>query len=178
MLNNPSIGETVEGSFFLGRFTPPNGSGPDSAIHARALVQGTDVKSTGLSIFAHDDRLFKVRATSSTLGETGITKVIGDLILRLAMSQSKVSYPHATLISPCKKPLSFEKDLTVKRYDVFGQINLALAIQQLSVAKSVADSVKKPWCRDIQSTSDFGVYRRNNHKSEYFVALNDSGFGA
>lgn len=178
MTNNPSIGEVVSGTFFLGRFTPPNAAGPNSALHARALVKGTNERATGLSVFAHNDWIVKVRATSKVLSDEEITAVIGKVISGLEMEASATTYPPVTLVQSCKKPMKFGKKPSLKAFDLVGQIVVGTSLMEVSVSREAADSPTSVWCRDEQSTSEHGIYRKDNAKSAYFVALSDSGTGA
>lgn len=178
MLNNPAIGRPVEGSFFLGRFSPPNGSGDGSALHARTMVEGAKARSTGLSVFAHNDWIVKLRATSNTLSDEELTVVMGRVLSQLKVSPSEVSYPPVTLVQPCKKPIKFGKGVAMKSYSGTGRLVVAMEMKELSVSQSGADDPINPWCRDTQSNRDYAIYRRDNSKSDYFLALSDGGFGA
>lgn len=178
MLNNPAIGNAVDGSFFLGRFTPPNGSGAGSALHARALVEGQGARSTALSIFAHNDWIVKLRATSSALSDDELTAVMARVLSELPMSQSETTYPPVTFIQPCEKPIKFEENLVTRRLDLFDAMSMALAVNEVSVTENLTDRGEEPWCRDTQSTSQYGLYREANSKRDYFMALSDAGLGA
>lgn len=178
MVNNPSIGGAVEGSFLLGRFTPPNGSGADSGLHARALLEGAQQNSTGLSIFAHDDWIVKLRATSNALSDTEITALIGEVLTALTMPASEARYPPVTLIEPCRSELKFGKNVEALRLDMTGQIMIGAVVQKVSLANMGADNPGKPWCRDPQSSLDYGVYREDNSKKGYLVTLSDGGVAA
>jgi hypothetical protein len=178
MVNNPSIGAAVDGSFFLGRFTPPNDSGADSGLHARALLEGAQQSSTGMSIFAHDDWIVKLRATSNALSESEITALMGEVLSGLTMPTSETSYSPVTLIEPCRSPLKFSKNVEALGLDMTGQIMIGAAVQKVSLASGAADNPGKPWCRDPQSSLDYGIYREDNSRSNYLVTLSDGGIAA
>lgn len=178
MLNNPSIGPAVEGTLFLGRFTPPNESGSQSALHARALVKGAIANSTGLSVFGHNDWIVKVRATSKSLSEDQVTRKIGAVIASLKMEPSVTQYPEVEFVTPCDKPMKFGKKPKLKAFDVVGQLIVGTTVTGVRIGDEAADSAEVDWCRDPQSTADYGIYRKNNSKSAYFIALSDGGIGA
>ncbi|MEM7688171.1 MAG: hypothetical protein AAF291_04045 [Pseudomonadota bacterium] len=178
MVNDPSVGTLAPGSYFLGRFTPPNASGDGAALHARALLEGGKARSTGLSIFAHNDWIVKLRATSQTLSDDQITSVMGKVLSKITMEPSETIYPSVTFVQPCKKPMKFGKGVAVKQYSGVGRVVVSLQMKEFTVAERGTDASTKPWCRDTQSTLDYAIYRRDNSKWDYFLALSDGGFGA
>jgi len=178
IVNNPRLGSVVEGQFFRGRFTPLNGSGIDSAFHAVTPLTGTQLKSTGVSIFAHDGWLVKVRASSSKVSDTELTNVIGKIISALNLGQSGATYPAVEFIENCEKSVKFNTEVKLQRLDGVGQLLASTLTDEITVADLGADDEKTQWCRDEQSRTEYGVYRRNDKKDPVIVALGDAGIVA
>lgn len=178
LIAKPKLGTPIEGQFFKGRFTPLNNSGTDSGFHAVTPLEGADLKATGVSLFAHDDWIIKIRASSSKLGDTEITQLIGAMISGFDLGASEATYPPVKFIEPCEKDLKLATKLKLQRFDLMGQIIFAPITEEISVARMGSDAAEKSWCRDRQSSTQVGIYRSGSGKDSYFAALGDSGVGA
>lgn len=178
LVTNPRLGNPVPGQLVVGRFTPLNDSGADSGFHAVTSLEGARMKATGVSLFAHDDWIIKIRASSSALGSAEITDLIGRVISGLGLGGSGVSYPPVTLIEPCEEDLEFATKLKLRQFDMMGQMLFPTIAGEISVAEKGRDAAGETWCRDRQSSAQVGIYRSGNGKDSYFAALGDSGIGA
>lgn len=178
MVSNSQLGRPVDGQFFRGRFTPLNGSGQDSAFHAVTPLEDSSLKATGLSLFAHDDWLIKIRASSSKYSDTELTGIIGKVISALNIEESKKTYPPVEFIEDCEEPAKFETEVQLQQMDLMGQLLISSVISDVSVAEMGADDGDSEWCRDATSRVEYGVYRRNGDKGSVVVALGDSGVNA
>jgi hypothetical protein len=178
MLGNPAMGSPVGGQLFMGRFTPINSSGEDSGFHAVTSLEGANVRATGMSMFAHDDWLIKVRASSSRLDEAGITEAIGSVISGFKLGESEEKYPTVEFIEPCEKGLKFAKKIKLTQLDLIGQLMFVPLTEHITVASKGKDTAKNSWCRDPQSTLEVGIYRSGNDNDSFVAALGDSGINA
>lgn len=178
LLTNPKLGKPVPGQFVSGRFTPLNNSGTDSGFHAVTPLEGAEVKATGVSLFAHDDWMIKIRASSSALGSAEITDLIGRMISGFNLGESQASYPPVTFIEPCEEDLEFATKLKLQQFGLGGQLLFAPIAGEISVAEMGSDDGDETWCRDRQSSAHAGVYRSGSGKDSYFAALGDGGVGA
>lgn len=178
MLANPRLGSPVEGQFLSGHFTPLNGSGTYSGFHAITPLEGGEMTATGVSLFAHDDWLIKVRASSRELGAAQVTEAIGSVISAMKLEQSSTTYPPVSFIEECSNELRFAEKVKVQQLDLMGQLMLAPLAANMSVAGTGKAGEEAQWCRDPQSSLEVGIYRDGGSKDSYFATLGDSGINA
>ncbi|MEO0908491.1 MAG: hypothetical protein AAFY07_13300 [Pseudomonadota bacterium] len=178
MISNANLGNPVDGEVIIGQFSPLNDSGSESAFHAVAKMEGGNVNATGVSLFAHNDWIIKVRASSEVLSAEEITQAIGNIISGMELGTSGTTYPGVEFIADCEDGLDFANQVKIQQFDLVGQLIFSSTADRFSVTESGQSRDGRTWCRDPQSSVEVGIYRSDASDNSYFAALGDSGVGA
>lgn len=163
-----------------GAFTPPGRISASGLIATYALT-GKGYLSTGVALVPAGEWLVKLRASSETLSpaqlEARMKAALADIIWPRKMDPA----PVATLVEPCTSVLALsgdakpaEKDEDSLAESLMGAL-VGLAASQPS--KGAAPVPAPRWCRDPIEMAEGGVYRADERKDAYLLALADAGRG-
>jgi hypothetical protein len=154
----------------------PNGL---RAIHA---AEGGPVRSTAVALVPVDGWMIKLRLSSATLDKDALRGRLERTIAAIgwpSFAKARPRYP----MTPCAEPLSIAKPANPAK--LVGDESMAAGMLDALVAgagakqpeESEGQATPVRWCRDAITTGGAGIYRRNEEKDNYILALGDGGIG-
>ncbi|WP_126172789.1 hypothetical protein [Altericroceibacterium xinjiangense] len=181
MASDELVGALDKTSVVAASFTPGSGAGKDSGYIVYGAVSGKKARSTGFALLPHDGWLIAVRMTSQDMSAADLGEQLTSFVAGVELPRAKVSYPAASAIAECPRPLSFEGD--APRATFQRQASVVLNVIATNRGKKtdgapVTSAKAVKWCRDPSSTTSYGVYRRKEHKNAYLIAFRDGGASA
>jgi hypothetical protein len=151
-------------------FAPPQTSTSAALRQVYAAAKGP-VSATGLAVLPIGEWLVVVRLSSVTLDPAALDTKLGEAIAALgwpanATAPDIVAVP----IRPCSDTLGFKKAKLLKP-------SMMQALLGSAGAMTEKDKAAKPvkWCRNGEATTDYGVYRADEQKVAYTLAIGDAG---
>ena len=166
----------------VGEFVPP-GRANASGLLATYGVDGKGYRSTGVAVLPVGEWLVKLRASSATLAPAELEARMKAALAEIAWPKKMAPAPAAAPIAACATALALSGDAKpVEKDDESGAAMLvgallgqAGAFQAPPKASPAPPAVR--WCRDPIEVPDAGVYRADEQKDGYFVAVADAGRG-
>jgi hypothetical protein len=131
-------------------------------------------------MFAHDGWLVAVRMSSETLTAAGLRSRLTSFTAAIPLDPAKVEYPRAGAIADCQDALEFKKKAKQTKPDMTSLLMMGM-VGKMMRAPTDDDGhplTKIPatnYCRDLNSTQEYGVYRSDGDKKGYVIALGDAG---
>lgn len=161
-------------------FAAPGAAVPNAlrAVHA---VEGGPMRSTAVALVPVDGWMIKLRLSSSTLDREAMAVRLDRTIAAIrwpSFAKAEPAYPMA----PCAELLNIAKPARPKRSDsksmAAGMLDALIGSIEPK-APEANDAPSKPvrWCRDALTTGGGGVYRADEAKDSYIIALGDGGVG-
>jgi hypothetical protein len=168
-------------------FTPP-GARQASGIRLAYSLDNGNLHSTGAALLRQGEWLFKIRASSASLGEPELNALI-DRTIAAFSNPEKVSGPAAYLVKPCADRLAFKKAKQVKSKEEdimmaglmagllsgMGKEEQGQEADQPGTAQAEANEPETPWCRDGDNGPQWSMYRHPDDREFYVLAQGDNG---
>ena len=154
------------------------GAGPATALRQDYAIAGGPSRSTALAVVPVGTWIVTIRMTARTLTAPQLDAMLLD-VTKAIRWPAAAALP-ATAVEPikaCAAPLTFKKAKQVKP----SGSDLLMSLIGGAVARKDEDKTGSPprpratWCRDGAATSDYGVYRADDERSGYSMALHDAG---
>ncbi len=154
-------------------FAPPGATVP-LGLRAVYPLRGLALQSTAVALVPLDGWLVVLRTTSSTLDEAGISA-------RLDRIVGQVGWPGfararaATPVAACEHPLKANKPAKVRGGDPM--LSALLGGSAAFASKNPDEGRAGHWCRDATQIESAGLYRDEDGRQSYIIAMGDSGTG-
>ncbi|WP_028965747.1 hypothetical protein [Sphingomonas phyllosphaerae] len=154
------------------------GNGAANALRQDYAIAGGPFRSTALVVVPVGEWIATIRMTARALTSQQLDTQLLDMVkaIRWPIPTGTAAASIAP-VKPCTAPLTFKKAKQVKP----NGSDLLLSLIGGAVARSKEgdkDSPPRPrvaWCRDGAGTPDYGVYRADDERSGYSLALHDAG---
>lgn len=152
-------------------FAPPRSTVSAALRQVFATARGP-VRATGLAVLPIGEWLVAIRLSSVALDPAALDTKLGEAIAALdwpanATQPTIVAVP----IHACSSTLTFKKAKLLKPSMMQALLGGAGAL----AAKDHKEANPVTWCRNGEATSDYGVYRADEQKTAYTLAIGDSG---
>jgi hypothetical protein len=162
---------------WAGEFVPPGRTNASGLIATYALNGGA-YRSSGVALVPVGEWLVTLWAVSRTRSPADLDSRIPAALAEIVWPKMGPA-PAAVAVSACATPLPLSGDAkwVPKDEDSYAQTVMdAMADAKLMEPLRRATDPPK-WCRDSIDLDNAGVYRADEQKDGYFLALNDSGRG-
>lgn len=160
-------------------FIPP-GRANASGLLATYALTGKAYRSTGVALLPVGEWMVKMRASSQTLSpeelEARMKAALAEIVWQRKMAPAPVAVP----IASCETPLALSGNAKpAEKDDSSGAAMLVGAlIGQMGAVREAPKGAVPPvtrWCRDSIEVAEGAVYRADEQKDGYLIALADSG---
>lgn len=162
-------------------FVAPGARVPNSLRDILA-IEGGSMRSTAVAMVPVDGWMVTLRLSSATLDKDALRGRLERTIAAItwpSFAKARPTYP----MTPCAEPLNITKPAQPAKAG--SDASMAAAMLDALVASAAAkrpdesEGQAKPvrWCRDAFTTGGTGIYRRNEEKDNYILALGDGGIG-
>ncbi|HYG47187.1 MAG TPA: hypothetical protein VD846_04510 [Allosphingosinicella sp.] len=163
-----------------GEFVPP-GRANASGLLATYGVAGTNYRSSGVALVPVGEWLIKLRASSRSLSPAQLDARMKAALAEIAWPDKMAPAPEAVAVAPCATSLALSGDAKpVGKDDESGAAMLVGALLGQGGADEKPSDQPPPatrWCRDSIELPEAGVYRADERKDGYFLAIADAGRG-
>jgi hypothetical protein len=165
-----------------GQFVPP-GRTSASGLLATYAVTGKGYRSTGVALVPAGEWLVKIRASSATLSPDQLDSKVKSVLAQIGWPKKMDPAPAAVPVAACVSALALSGDAkpAAKDEDSLAEslmgalVGMAAASQE--PAKRAEPRPAPKWCRDSAELAEAGIYRADEQKDGYFLALADAGRG-
>jgi hypothetical protein len=163
-----------------GRFAPP-GRAEASGLVATYALAGTGYRSTGVALVPVGEWLIKLRASSRTLSPAELDSRMKAALAEIGWPKKMEPAPAAEPVAACATvlPLSGEAK-PAQGEDGGAEVLMEALIGMAATVAPPKQAMPRPkprWCRDSTQLANAGVYRADEQKDGYLLALADSGRG-
>ena len=158
-------------------FVPPGQNVASGLVKAYDLDEGP-FRSTGVALVPAGEWLVKIRASSKTHNADQLTASIKTALTAIEWPKRMPVAQPAYEVSPCTTQLALSGDAEpAPKSEESGASLLMSALAGSLAEKSEADVASRapPWCRDETKLEMGGVYRANEDKGSYLIAVSDAG---
>lgn len=161
-------------------FAPP-GRNNASGLIATYELAGKGYRSTGVALLPLDGWYVKLRASSSSLSAAALEARMKASLAEIGWPRKMAPAAVAAPVSRCATTLSLNGEAKpVEGGDQAGASALMDAILGVAAAsqakpRGAAPPPQTKWCRDSAEVGGGGVYRADEQKDGYLLALSDAG---
>ncbi len=162
-------------------FVPPGqraGSGLRATYAVPGAWPGGPFQSTGLAMFEANGWFVKLRASSATRDTAGLSAWMDEVLAGLTVPAGTA--PVAIPVADCPPRLSFrgiagdaDKDASA---DIFGSLIGGMVAERLASPRT-QEAPPPVWCRDHRLEPTQIIYRPDEARDAYLLALGDNGNG-
>lgn len=163
-------------------FVPPERTNASGLVATYALTGGA-FRSTGIALVPAGEWLVKLRASSGSLSPAELEARMKAALAEIAWPKKMAAAPAAAPVAGCSTALALSGDARpAPKDDRSGAAMLVGALLGQVGAMTPAPEEAAPppaarWCRDSVELPEGGVYRADEQRDGYFLALGDSGRG-
>ncbi|HEX8626208.1 MAG TPA: hypothetical protein VF782_14180 [Allosphingosinicella sp.] len=163
-----------------GDFVPP-GRTNASGLLATYALSGNSFRSTGLALVPVGEWLVKLRSSSQSLSAAELEARMKAALAEIVWPKKMAPAPAAAPVVPCTTALALSGDaIPVVGDDKSGAAMLFGALLgQMGATKEPPKQAAVPpqarWCRDPTELAEAGVYRADEQKNGYLLAVGDAG---
>lgn len=157
-------------------FARPGDSVADS-LRETFVPAKSDYKATALVVIPVNNWLVSVRISGKTIAPVALDELLTRFIAGLRFAAPVTAGPAAVPVAACVTHLAF-KHAKLEKPDMTDMIlGAALATMTPDDVKKVGGTVSPPpvWCRDSTDGNDYAVYRQDDDRPDYTMALGDAG---
>lgn len=178
--SNSALGTYDEVSSAATSFTPASGDGTGSGYTMAGSVSGTGLSATGFTMFPHNGWLVAVRMSSGTLTAAQLRARLTSFTAAIPLDPARIEYPQTRAVPDCADSLEFKKQAKQGKPDMtglllMGTLGATLRTPTGDDGKPLAKVPATNYCRDKNSTTQYGVYRADGDKKGYVIAIGDAG---
>lgn len=164
-----------------GQFTPP-GRATASGLIATYAASGKSYRSSGVALVPVGEWLVKLRASSQTLTPGELDARMKATFAEIVWPKKMAPAPVAMPVSACTSPLPLSGDAkpAAKDEDSGAETLMGALIGMTAIQAPPKEAAARPqsrWCRDSIELANAGVYRADEQKDGYFIAVADAGRG-
>jgi hypothetical protein len=165
-----------------GEFVPP-GRTNASGLLATYATAGKNYRSSGVALVPVGEWLIKLRTSSRTLAPAELEARMKAALAEIDWPKKMAPEPAVAPVADCASALALSGDAKpAEKDDESGAAMLvgALLGQGGASEEPSKQSAPRPttrWCRDSIELPDAGVYRADEQKDGYFLAVADAGRG-
>jgi len=162
---------------WAGEFVPPGRTNASGLLATYALTGGS-YRSSGVALVPAGEWLITIWAASRTRSPAELDALIPKALAEIVWPKMDPA-PAAVPVAACTSSLAFsgEAKPVPRDEDSFAQsfMGAVLDAKLMEPLRRVTDPPR--WCRDSIGLDNAGVYRADEQKDGYFLAVNDSGRG-
>lgn len=180
--NRSQLFGTVTPALSAAAFTPPGHSQPSGLIATWATEKS--YRSTGVAMFTSGDWLVKLRYSSRSIAPEALEARMNAVLAAITLPAVPQSDRPTALVQPCTEPLAFRKKARLVRTSSDDRISAALVAGMMASTENRGngnEAGKPPvfslWCRDPGQAEQQPVYRADEAKDHYLIAVSDAGRG-
>ena len=154
-------------------FAPPGAAVP-LGLRAVYPLQGLALRSTAVAMVPLDGWLVVVRTTSSTLDEAEINARLDRIVGQIgwpSFAKARAARP----VAACAQTLKADKPAKMRGGDPM--LSAMLSGSVAFANKNPAEERAGHWCRDATRIDSAGLYRDDDGRQSYIIAMGDSGSG-
>lgn len=163
-------------------FVPP-GRANASGLIATYTLTGNSFKSTGVALAPVGEWLVKLRSSSQSLSAPELESRMKAALAQIAWPKKMAAAPTAVPVVPCSTALALSGDAVPAVVDdksgaamMFGALLGQMGATETAPGQAAPPSLTR-WCRDSTELAEAGVYRADEQKNGYLLAVGDAGRG-
>lgn len=158
-------------------YRPAGSDTPTGLALAYDIAPGQPYTATGAMLFPHGPWLIKLRATSSDMDAAQIAQLMAEIERSLDLPEPPYLSSPAYPVERCTASLETgDAALLAPSRDMVAAVSIMMQdLGKTRRADGTAVRVESPrWCRD-DTVGGFAVYRPDNSRDRYVMALGDAG---
>lgn len=177
LTTNPQI-QVAAPSGPIARVALP-GSGVGSGLRVTYALRG-DQGASGLAMLPYGDWLLKIRVTSRTKTAADVDAILLGLIAKIRWPEKRPVERVADPVAACLTPIKTRKAKLIQPDLAQALIGATLSNMADELGKKDTQGAAKPpiFCRNGDSSREFGMYRSDQSADGYILAIGDSGISA
>lgn len=161
-----------------GAFIPPGQSVASGLTRTYDLDEGLPFRSTGVALAPLGEWLVKIRASSKTKNRGELAAHLKAAFMALKWPKRMDAVDSAYEVASCTTQLDLSGDASPAPKTEESGASLLLSALAGSLAEETRETVASPaarWCRDEARMDMGGVYRANESRDSYLIAVGDAG---
>jgi hypothetical protein len=158
-------------------FVPP-GQATASGLTRTWLTGKGPFRSTGVALVPlGGDWYVKLRYSSGTHSAEALAPRLAGAVAALGWPAAIAPQPAAALVAACTGSLDYARKAKLKKPDMTDALIGAMVAgaAREKAAKNPEEGLPVQWCREGDSTMQFGIYRAAGNNDGYLLALGDAG---
>jgi hypothetical protein len=161
---------------WAGEFVPPGRTAASGLLATYGLTGGA-YRSSGVALVPAGEWLITLWAASRTRSPAELDARIPAALAEIAWPKLDPA-PPAVPVAACTSALALSGDAKPLPNDESSfAVSMMSAMVRVRLLR-LLERAEPRWCRDSIELANAGVYRADEHKDGYFLAINDSGRGA